>query len=512
MLVWILLPVCVRRVRVLRIATHALSVADVKPLPAMLAALAAAAAALTISQPLAREAAENSTTWYVIEAHDGARLGHASLAVRAHEHGREIVREQQIYVQEARNAPTRVRTRSERIENDAGQAVSIITSVRSGAHETRTETRISPGLVEVVRITPSGRTQKSMPVAAGVRFDEGDGLLPDWDSVAAPRLELEDFSIGAMAVDRVVIEAMGAPDTEGRINAMRTRYRDGGLVGIARLVIDRDGRIVETVQPMFGASVHVRVSDRETASRTHQPYRMVPNFMIRSPFRISEPGLLTHVRYRFAFEDAFTFTPPQTHEQRVRMEEGGFTLDICRDCGPGLANDEAALAAALRPTSMLQSDHPRLIEIAASIVGSEQSDARKMELLQHRARATLQRLDYSGHFSALDTLDRRAGDCTEAAVLLAALGRAAGIPARVANGLAYSRESYHGVSHAFVPHSWVIAYVDGRWQSFDAAFERFDAGHIALTIGDGDASSISAAGQLASLLRLETITEVRPRT
>ncbi|MEJ0059072.1 MAG: transglutaminase-like domain-containing protein [Terricaulis sp.] len=481
-----------------------------KPLRAMLAALAAAAAAMTINQPLAEETADGAG-WYVIEAHDGARLGYASLATHARDGDREIVREQQLFFQEARNQPTHVRTRSARIENEAGEAVSIVTSVRSGEHETRTETRIAQGLVEVVRITPSGRTVQSMPIAAGMRFDEGDGLLPAWDPAASPRLEFEDFNIGAMASEHVVIEALGAPDAEGRIRAMRTRYRDGGLVGIARLVLDRNGRLIETVQPMFGASVHVRASDRETATRTHQPYRMVPNFMIRSPFRISEAGLLTHVRYRFAFEDEFTFTPPQTDEQRVRMEEGAFTLDICADCGPGLATDDAALAAALRPTSMLQSDHPRLIEMAAAVTRAEPNAARKMELLQHRARATLQRLDYSGHFSALDTLDRRAGDCTEAAVLLAALGRAAGIPTRVANGLAYSRESYHGVANAFVPHSWVIAYVDGRWQSFDAAFERFDSGHIVLTIGDGDASSISAAGQLASLLRLETIAEVRPR-
>jgi hypothetical protein len=96
-------------------------------------------------------------------------------------------------------------------------------------------------------------------------------------------------------------------------------------------------------------------------------------------------------------------------------------------------------------------------------------------------------------------------------VLLAALGRAAGIPTRVANGVVYSRERYHGVSHAFMPHSWTLAWVDGRWRSFDLALDSFDSSHIALTIGDGDAASVSAGSQLASLLRWEGMTEVRSR-
>ena len=60
-----------------------------------------------------------------------------------------------------------------------------------------------------------------------------------------------------------------------------------------------------------------------------------------------------------------------------------------------------------------------------------------------------------------------------------------------------------------MPHSWTLAYVDGRWRSFDLALEAFDATHIALTVGNGDARSIAAASQLASLLRFDALAEVR---
>ena len=96
-------------------------------------------------------------------------------------------------------------------------------------------------------------------------------------------------------------------------------------------------------------------------------------------------------------------------------------------------------------------------------------------------------------------------------MLLAALGRAAGIPTKVVNGLVYSRAYYHKISNAFMPHSWTLAYVDGRWQSFDLALEAFDSSHIALTVGDGDARSMAAASQIAGLLEWNNVTEVRSR-
>jgi transglutaminase-like putative cysteine protease len=136
-------------------------------------------------------------------------------------------------------------------------------------------------------------------------------------------------------------------------------------------------------------------------------------------------------------------------------------------------------------------------------------DAQKMEILMKRAEPYIRKVDFTGHYSALETLDRRAADCTDAAVLLAALGRAAGIPTRVVNGVDYSGPPYHGYPHVFLPHSWTVAWVGGKWRSYDLALDDFDSTHIALTVGDGDQASVLAADQLAALLRWDGMTEVR---
>lgn len=454
--------------------------------------------------------ADEPTTWYTIVTDSGATLGHVSLQVEPRADGRDLIESQQIYLRERGGVANRTTTRTIAHEDASGRTTSIDSIARTGRFVSRTRATISREQVDVVRETPAGSGRETIQLPPNVRFDDGDALVQTWTSENAPRLEFLNFDSDSMAVERIVIEPHGAPDEEGRINAVKWRYDGQDLRGVSRLVL-QNGRLLEVAQPMFGETFRVRLTDRATAEQRHPPYQVIPNMAQRAPFQISQEARRGHIRYRYEFRDGMNFPLPQTGEQRATIRDGFVTLDICDTCGPGLPTDAASLAAARRPTAWLQSDHPRLQAMAAAARGYDVSDARKMEVLLQRAIPYLEEADFNGHYSALDTLERRRGDCTEAAVLLAALGRAAGIPTRVASGVSYSRQSYHGVSNAFIPHSWVVAYVDGRWRSFDLALREFDSAHIALTIGDGDPRSIAAAGQLASLLRLDTMAEVRTR-
>jgi transglutaminase-like putative cysteine protease len=94
-----------------------------------------------------------------------------------------------------------------------------------------------------------------------------------------------------------------------------------------------------------------------------------------------------------------------------------------------------------------------------------------------------------GYASAAEVLESRQGDCSEFAVLTAALCRAVGIPARVVVGIAYVQD-FAG-HEGFGGHAWTQAYVGDRWIGLDAAFKGsgrggHDAGHIALAVGNGE--------------------------
>lgn len=64
---------------------------------------------------------------------------------------------------------------------------------------------------------------------------------------------------------------------------------------------------------------------------------------------------------------------------------------------------------------------------------------------------------------ASEVAKSKEGDCTEYAVLLAAVMRSEGVPARVAVGFAYVANPA-----SFAPHMWTEAWIEGKWIPFDA--------------------------------------------
>jgi transglutaminase-like putative cysteine protease len=176
-----------------------------------------------------------------------------------------------------------------------------------------------------------------------------------------------------------------------------------------------------------------------------------------------------------------------TDEQRIAATASGFELRIAPLSAAALNGAEPPpLPADSQRNDWLQSDAPEIQALAREGAGDAQTPRERMQRLEDFVRRFIRTKNLSvGYASALEVAKKPEGDCTEHAVLLAALGRALDIPTRVVNGLAYT-DHYAGLDHVFVPHAWAQAWIDGHWQSFDAALFGFDAGHIALSIGDGD--------------------------
>jgi transglutaminase-like putative cysteine protease len=84
-----------------------------------------------------------------------------------------------------------------------------------------------------------------------------------------------------------------------------------------------------------------------------------------------------------------------------------------------------------------------------------------------------------GFAAASEVARNLSGDCTEHAVLTAAMCRAAGIPANVVIGLVYEPEHLRGFGY----HMWNEVYVNQRWVAVDSSWDQsaVDAVHIKLT-------------------------------
>ncbi len=146
----------------------------------------------------------------------------------------------------------------------------------------------------------------------------------------------------------------------------------------------------------------------------------------------------------------------------------------------------------LQPEFNMESDDPAIIKKAREISGSLKDPVKVARSLMGWVYKNVEKRPLVIVPSALEVLKSKVGDCNEHAVLLTALLRAVGIPARVCVGLVYTRGK-------FFYHAWTEAYV-GKWVSMDATLNQMpvDATHIKLVHGglDKQADIIGLIGKL----------------
>lgn len=180
----------------------------------------------------------------------------------------------------------------------------------------------------------------------------------------------------------------------------------------------------------------------------------------------------------------------------------------------------------LQSNSYIQSNDPEIHRIALETVGF---DPLKQEKRSYYAARKLQQWVYRnivqkdfslGFASAKDTMLSRQGDCTEHAVLLAALTRSLGIPTRVTVGLIYQQDGNSKLGR-FVYHMWDEVYIGnarlGEWIPLDATLPEtvVDATHLKLA--DSPLSSVQelislsqTVANLAGRLKIDVLQALSP--
>lgn len=412
--------------------------------------------------------------------------------------------------------PARKILESTSIQRDAQNRVTKIERRYSvGRSESKITATIDGQVATIVRTARGDRRTQILQLPKDIVFDNGAAMLGRWDSSAALKLKFHTLDINAPALNLVQLSAVEEGNSRSRRTVSRKVSRVSSskseFFGVSHLSFDLDGDLVDFNQQSFGGLFKLLPTVTGKESLPLRAQSLLSQVLVKSPVRITSDARSGHIRFQLIAKGKDNFLLPQTGEQRVSESELGQTVDVCLGCGPGLPSDSIYLEASKTPTFWLQSDHPKLRKAVAAIGRMKVNDAKKMKKLAELASRRIHKLDFAGHVSALETLARRQGDCTESAVLLAAFGRAIGLSTKVASGVVYSRERYHGQSHVFMPHAWVLAYVDGQWRSFDAALAEFDSTHLAFTISDGDPGAIAAGHQLAGLVDFGSISEVRQR-
>ncbi|HEX7816701.1 transglutaminase-like domain-containing protein [Dyella sp.] len=298
-------------------------------------------------------------------------------------------------------------------------------------------------------------------------------------------------------------EQVNLPEGSELLNHQRQTMRTAKGTQLIDLWLAADGQVRKGVLSMLGRDMEMLACSRTCAEAPVQDLDMFRAAIVDSPRPL--PPYLRENFLRYIIHTGSQASQPlaETDEQRVHaLADGDWEVDI----GPATAGGQPPPTDADRePNLWVQSDAPPIQALARQAVGNATTDQDKMRRLRMFVSnyITGHGLDV-GYASALEVASTRRGDCTEYAILLTALARAQGIPARMVTGMVYA-DRYAGNSRVFLPHAWVQAWVNHRWQSFDAALRHFDTSHIAIDSGDGDPWHFFNAGQVFATMRIDRV-------
>jgi transglutaminase-like putative cysteine protease len=155
-------------------------------------------------------------------------------------------------------------------------------------------------------------------------------------------------------------------------------------------------------------------------------------------------------------------------------------------------------------TPTVDSDHPAIAALARRVAGDVPGRYAAALKLSEHVHGRLKVAYGVSQDRASDVLATGEGDCTEHSVLLVALCRAAGVPARQVHGLVYAR--YSDGQDALYWHAWAEVLSGGQWIAVDPTFGQPVADATHLTLGQGLQSD--AMGLLGAL-EVEAV-EVKP--
>jgi len=461
-------------------------------LPWVTAAIAVVACALASREASAIQAKE---LWYRISI-DGTDAGWQRMSESSDPRGVRSASES--YLRVGRDgASTEIRISWELLESADGTPIECTLEQRVGASPSRTRAEFAADGVSV-RTDGGGRevAQRLPALPPGCLGPAASGRHIDAQRAAgASRIACTtiDPASGLGPIGIVTVPAAGHrcwTTTTTVVPAAMTECLDeyGDVVraesplGIGTFVLTRMDR-ARAQSPLPGGAAGVDVLRRSVVE-----------------VRPLADGLLTAQRAVVtARARSGTMLPlPSSGAQRVETAPDGASARVEVDATRGTAASESELADPRyrNASPVIDCDDASIRSAVQRAVASAPSnDAARAEVLRALVHRHITGKDLASVFASASSVMRdRRGDCTEHAVLLAAMLRAAGIPSRLAAGMVYARE-FAGVRGCYAWHMWTQALVDGEWRDLDAtlADRPFHAGHILVMTGAQDGPSIDPA-------------------
>lgn len=267
--------------------------------------------------------------------------------------------------------------------------------------------------------------------------------------------------------------------------------------------------------PIPGITLTMRWASKQLALAQKSPPKIVASLLIHPNKPINNPRALRQAAFAIhvSGKQANQIQLPQTGYQKVkRINKHNLIVTVDLDNHDSAADDQPT-SADQTPSAMINGQDKLIISLTRQALGTgadKLSSLQKALLLRQAAHQLITTTNLSvGMASASEVAQTRKGDCTEHAVLLAAMLRAAGIPSRTVTGLIYVRQ-FLNKGNVFGYHMWTqgwiksAKYPKGRWVDLDATLPAhgppFDATHI--TLGTSSMASKNRSNDIIKMLPL----------
>jgi hypothetical protein len=187
------------------------------------------------------------------------------------------------------------------------------------------------------------------------------------------------------------------------------------------------------------------------------------------------------------------------HQVERQGQEYALTLTTTRP-GPDFRSPtlpmkvDADIARFLEATPMAQSDNPAIQALAREIVGTEKDAMKAAEkIIAAVFHGIAKEAGARGSATATEVLRNGSGDCTEHAVLVVALMRAAGIPARVVDGIVLAADADGSGQAGY--HAWAEIWL-GQWIGVDGTVGETGTSARYLEFGIDEPGQIGSGGKM----------------
>ncbi|HEY6986366.1 MAG TPA: transglutaminase-like domain-containing protein, partial [Rhodanobacteraceae bacterium] len=329
-------------------------------------------------------------------------------------------------------------------ETAGGKPIAFQSVSKLSGGETRIDGTLRGDKVAVKTQSGGAMQEREIAWPSGALLPEGLRLV-ELRNGLAPGTAYRSLAFQPSSLDAAEIETrVGAPESVDLPSGTRTLSRVeqtlliGGTPVNSSLWVDADQTVYKLTMPVIGVELVLLACDRACATAPNQGTDIFDRTLMAAPRALTRAELDRGMRYVLAPSDhGAPLKLPETGEQRVVANGDAITVEITP--APRAGSESGPTDADYAPNDWLQSKSPDVAALARKGAVGAQGAGDQMRRLEAFVRGYITNKTLGvGYASALEVVHKPEGDCTEHAVLLAALGRSLGIATRVVDGLAYA--------------------------------------------------------------------------